>query len=182
MSETFSDASTLSLSRAIAFASLLIAMSWLCVRFVSSEKVRQLRDVATARAVAAYNLKRYDHCAEKYEDIIAYSNEPASRIVALREQATCYGLEGKYGKQLKNHLEARRLASRHALDSLQAEAEQSIGNIYAACQRNEKFCTGVTVPTENTWISSWAVPSPVLLFLISLAAIGLIYVASSDPE
>lgn len=157
--------STLSTKRAIFVALVLSSMSWWCVRLMTGEQAKVERDALRASAARAYTESNYEYSARLYDRIVPMTDSAALKVVHLREQATAYGQAGKYGKQMSLMLKAQKLAKKNGLDSLRREASISIGNIYAACQRDQKFCKGIR-PTST--LARWNAEKPLILLAIGL--------------
>lgn len=164
------DWSALSIKRAIFLALLVIAIGWWSMRLATRENVYQYREALRQKAADAYFDGHAARAARLYDEILQYSDTIKVQIVHLREQAASYGKSGQYGKQLRNHLRARRLAMRHGLDSLRKISNRSIGNIYAACRKNVKFCKGIE---GRSFLSRWRAERPLILLVVALFLFGV---------
>lgn len=169
--------SDLSTSRLIFCALLAIGILWWSARFLSNTFGPEVLRWQYAEAVDDYEAKRYNRSAWRYNAIVPLSDSIERKIVYLREQGAAYGQAAAYGKQLEVYMRARQLARRYGLDSLRQEASESIGNVIAACNRDEKFCEGI----DQQWISndrsmsSLPAMDPLLLFFVVVAGGGILW-------
>lgn len=106
------------------------------------------------------------------------SDSVRAKIKVLRKKAHAYGDDGQYGKQLRAHMRARELAVKASLDSLRRVASASIGNIYAACRQNPRFCKGIQ---GRSFLSRWRAEKPIVLLLCSLILFTL-YMILEEKE
>lgn len=171
------DPNALSTKRAIFFALLLISIGWWSIRITDWGTVQARRSKLKAEAHDAYHSGDPEKAARLYVEILQLTDSVETRIVHLRKQAASYGKDGQYGKQLQNHLEARRLAARHGLDSLRHLSEMSIGSIYASCRADPKYCDGIE---GTSLLSRWDAEKPILLLLLSLILFSVYHLTESN--
>jgi len=160
-----------SVSRAILLACLLISMSWYFYRALNHESERGYEksyQVATEK----YGKGDFLGSAQALGETRRYVEQDTSAmVILLREEATALGQDGLYKQQLNLLLRAKSLAEKADLDSLQGEAAESVGNVYAFCQDTKKCELQPSSKSE----ARWQLPPPALFFLCILGMIGLWY-------
>lgn len=171
--------SALSTKEAIFFALLVISLSWWSVRFLTKEQVRAQRQKYEKQSIQEYFDGNAAASALLEERVISLTDSMRKKIIHLMHQAAAYGKAGKYGKQLQNHLRAKRLAERYNLDTLEKRATVSIGNIYAACRNNAKFCKGIN---GHSFLARWRAIKPIALGAVALFCFCLYLLAESRAD
>lgn len=163
-----------SILRALFCISLLISIVWATFQFTTHEEPpppSELRE----QAGEAYWAKEFERASFLYEQATQeVGDDTAAYVVRLRELATIYGHREEYQQQLETMLRAENLAEKAGLDSLQSESAESLGYIYAFCEREDVTCE------EDALFASTTVPGPIILVLAVLALIGLLYVVGVD--
>lgn len=164
-------------------ASLLILSTCLVVALIWSVVIYSQDDKGVlTRAADAYWSEQYSEAAHLYDEVTQYAREDTSLLVVrLREQATIYGHQERYGEQKETMQEALQLARAADLDSLEQEAATSLGYISAFCARDSVQCGPKSALAVSLARSEYSAPMGiVLLGLISIAVIFLVYPPDGD--